>query len=239
MKKELTYFRIEGGYGGNQDWFRDPMMHLGGCAAVTACDICIYLALRLGMRELYPFDLKELSRKDYIRFSRIMKPYLRPRMSGIDRLEIYTEGFGAYLNDAFAGRYAAAGKNPACRGLRRAADRSFFRVSGCAGPVDSAGRSGAALSLEEFPGFRPVEDAMEAVRVQIDSNMPAAFLLLKHQEPSLADYVWHWFLLTGYESDGNGFLVKAVTYGGHQWLDFRRLWDTGFDQKGGMVLVQV
>lgn len=30
MKKELPYFSIGDSFGGNQDWFRDPMMHLGG-----------------------------------------------------------------------------------------------------------------------------------------------------------------------------------------------------------------
>ena len=43
MKKELTYFNIEGEYGGNQNWFYDPMMRLGGCAAIATCDLCIYL----------------------------------------------------------------------------------------------------------------------------------------------------------------------------------------------------
>lgn len=221
MKKELDYFLIEGAYGGNQDWLWDPMMHLGGCAAVTACDICIYLARQFGMRNLYPFDSEALSRKAYIRFSKIMKPYLRPRAGGIDRLELYTEGFGSYLNDAFSGRFAGR----------------FSGVEDCAESVAGTAGSGVSVSFEEFPGFRPAEDAMEAVQLQIDGGMPAAFLLLKHQEPSLSDYVWHWFLLTGYEKDGNEFRVKAVTYGEYQWLDFRRLWDTGYAQKGGMVLV--
>ena len=43
MQKELDYFTIEHSYGGNQDWFWDPMMKIGGCAALTACDSCIYL----------------------------------------------------------------------------------------------------------------------------------------------------------------------------------------------------
>lgn len=42
MQKELDYFTIEHSYGGNQDWFWDPMMKIGGCAAVTACDSSIY-----------------------------------------------------------------------------------------------------------------------------------------------------------------------------------------------------
>ena len=30
MKKELEYFYIENSFGGNQDWFRDYWMHMGG-----------------------------------------------------------------------------------------------------------------------------------------------------------------------------------------------------------------
>ena len=43
MKKELQYFKIEEAWGGSQEWFSDRMMRLGGCAAVTACDSCIFL----------------------------------------------------------------------------------------------------------------------------------------------------------------------------------------------------
>ena len=55
MKKELDYFRIGNSYGGNQDWFLDFMMKIGGCAALTACDSCIYLDLYKGT-ELYPYE---------------------------------------------------------------------------------------------------------------------------------------------------------------------------------------
>lgn len=43
MKKELQYFKIEEAWGGSQEWFSDRMMRLGGCAAVTACDSCIFI----------------------------------------------------------------------------------------------------------------------------------------------------------------------------------------------------
>ena len=45
MKKELQYFKIEEAWGGSQEWFSDRMMRLGGCAAVTACDSCIFFDL--------------------------------------------------------------------------------------------------------------------------------------------------------------------------------------------------
>ena len=31
-------------------------------------------------------------------------------------------------------------------------------------------------------------------------------------------------------------MVKIVTYSGYRWFDFRRLWDTGYDHKGGLIL---
>ena len=99
MKQILDYFMIDGEVGGNQDWFRNVVMHIGGCAAATACDCCIYFAKYKGKKNLYPFDAENLSKEDYIQFSMKMKPYLRPRMSGVNKLWMYTEGFGKYLED--------------------------------------------------------------------------------------------------------------------------------------------
>lgn len=97
MKKELDYFRIGQSYGGNQDWFKDFFMRMGGCAAATACDSCIYFERYKDKKGLYSFD--SLTRKDYIDFSVVMKPYLAPRFSGIDTLELYIDGFSKYLSD--------------------------------------------------------------------------------------------------------------------------------------------
>ena len=99
MRKELPYFDIENSYGGNQKWFSSLWMRMGGCAAETACDSSIYLALYKGKTALYPYDAKHLTRKEYVEFSKLMRPYLKPRFSGIDRLEIYQEGLGKYLRD--------------------------------------------------------------------------------------------------------------------------------------------
>ncbi|MEY8353410.1 hypothetical protein AALB39_08630 [Lachnospiraceae bacterium 54-53] len=99
MKKELPYFNIEDSFGGNQDWFRDPMMHLGGCGAAAACDVCINTALHDNKVHLYPYDIQKLEKEDYIKFSMKMKPYLKPRLHGIDTLEIFMDGFNDYLKD--------------------------------------------------------------------------------------------------------------------------------------------
>ena len=99
MKNELPYFTIENSFGGNQSWFRDPMMHLGGCGAAAACDSCINMALHDNKAHLYPYDIQRLDKKDYIKFSKVMKPYLSPRMHGIDTLDIFIDGFYEYLKD--------------------------------------------------------------------------------------------------------------------------------------------
>ena len=41
-----------------------------------------------------------------------------------------------------------------------------------------------------------------------------------------------------FECDTRSLLVKAVTYSGFRWLDFRRLWNTGSPNKGGLVLFE-
>ncbi len=96
-KKILGYFTINGTPGGNQDWLTEWDMNMGGCAAVTACDTCIFLSMRDEYRNLYPFNPEKLSRADFVRFAAIMKPYLSPRYHGIDFLETYICGFYDYM----------------------------------------------------------------------------------------------------------------------------------------------
>ena len=98
-KKILDYFTIDGTPGGNQDWLPEWDMNMGGCAAVTACDTCIFLSRNPGenFENLYPFDAKNLSRTDFIKFASVMKPFLTPRYHGIDFLETYICGFYDYM----------------------------------------------------------------------------------------------------------------------------------------------
>ncbi len=196
MKKELPYFYIDSAYGGWQEWFPEYMMRVGGCAAVTACDCSVYFMLYKGMNGLYPYDLANLTKKDYIRFAGIMKPYLSPRWSGIDRLEIYVDGFGKFLRD----------------------------------------RNQEKLSLIPWSGENSINKTILQIKNQIDLGWPIPCLTLNHSNPSLSDYVWHWFLLTGYEELENKFTVKVVTYGSWRWLDFTDLWNTGYSRKGGLIL---
>jgi hypothetical protein len=198
MRKELTYFNIDQSYGGNQDWFRDPIMKLGGCAAATACDSCIYLALHSNREHLYPYDYRKLDREAYVKFAMSMKPYLRPRLQGINKLSLYIEGFSQYLANV--------------------------RENG--------------IKLVEFSGEQSLDNAKAVIRQQLDHDRPIPYLLLRHKSWQMKDFVWHWFMVIGYEEQGDDFHVKIATYGNFHWLSLEELWNTGYSEKGGMVLYQ-
>lgn len=201
MKRDLQYFEIEGAFGGNQDWFTNIVMNIGGCAAATACDCCIYLGLRRGLEELYPYDVHRLTSEDYVRFSQRMKPYIRPRIQGVRKLEWFIEGFDAYVRD-----------------------------------VNKASGREIKLRFGAFPGSRSYEEARELVIRQIEKGYPIPCLLLKHRlAEKYKDYIWHWFLLVGYEEAGNDLLVKTATYGESEMISLREFWDTGERERGGLI----
>ena len=196
--KELDYHYIEDSYGGNQEWFFGPSMKLGGCGAETACECSIYFSMYKN-KDLYPFDLNNLSKKDYRKFGTIMKPYLSPRMSGIDKVEIFIDGYNAYL-----------------------ADRGESRIK-----------------MLEFPGTSDVDSAKTIIRNQIDKGLPVPMLMLKHKDKKFKDYEWHWFILNGYKYSEDEFFIKAVTYSNYEWLDLDEFWNTGFSNKGGLVVFEL
>ena len=195
MKKILNYFSVDGAVGGNQEWFKNVVMYIGGCAAATACDCCIYLALRRGMEHLYPYDVHALTKQDYIDFSMKMKPYLRPRVNGVNKLWMFTEGFGNYLKDV--------------------------------------GETG--IEMEELPGTEDIRTAELFIRRQIDSGYPVPYLMLRHRKAYYKDFVWHWFLCYGYEEREDGLWITVATYGEMYTFLLRDLWNTGYEEKGGLI----
>ncbi len=198
MKKELPHFNIGASYGGNQGWFPTFMMRIGGCGAETACDSSMYFALHRGLSKIAPENYRALGRDEYVDFAYVMKPYLSPRMTGIDRLDIFVDGYSQYLRD----------------------------------------RGEDSLSMTEFSGDEPYDSAKSAVIRQIDGGYPIPTLILNHRDKRYEDYVWHWFLINGYD-DTNGFYVKAVTYSGYEWLSLKDLWNTGYSRRGGFVLFNI
>lgn len=143
-----------------------------------------------------PRPRKKMTKAAYLELGMIMKPYLKPRITGIDKLSIYMEGFTNYLCD---------------RGIND-------------------------LILTGWSGNHSYESSAELVKHQIDAGWPLPYLNLKHRAPSFRDLVWHWFLLTGYETFHDEVMVKVTTYGSWRWLSLKELWDTGYKQKGGLIL---
>jgi len=201
-RNELPYFNIGRSYGGNQRWFLDFWMHIGGCGALTMCDLMIYMALHRGRPECVPFDAGRLTRGEYVRFGMRMKPYLRPRETGIKDLETFIGGAEDYL-----------------------------RSNGIEG-----------ITLEGFSGGQDYEAAERVLKQQIGAGMPVPMLVLNHQRKEFSFFEWHWFLLVGYEerqtSDGTVVYAKAATYGKAHWLRFDRLWDTGEEERGGLIVAR-
>lgn len=195
MKKELDFFTVGNDYGFDQDKFTGVVMKIGGCAAVTACDSFIYIKKYKNIESLYPYDASNVTKEDYIAFSNVIKPYLHPRMSGIDSLEIYIGGVNAYLADIGENR----------------------------------------LKLSGFSGNESAESAEKFIISQIDGGYPIPCLVLRHSNPVLKDYVWHWFLITGYEVFGDTAMVKIVSYGEYMWLSLDALWNTGYSRRGGLI----
>ena len=201
IRKTLPHFYIESSLGGQQKWYSrltDFAMNVGGCAAITACDCAICFEKYFGLRGLYPYDLQRLTRDDYLRFGKIMEQYLYPRWSGVDKLDIYLDGFWRFLNDR-----------------------------------------GADIKLEGWSGENDFADTWQVIRKQIDAGYPIPCLVLKHQAEELSDYVWHWFILNGYEVRGDKSFVQVVSYGVGRWFDFVTLWDTGYQRKGGLILFEL
>ena len=64
---ETGYYYIDGDYGWNQEKFTDPIMKGGGCAAVTACDICIFLSRFFGEKN----PVSYLPLKNWLSYMRI------------------------------------------------------------------------------------------------------------------------------------------------------------------------
>ena len=91
--------------------------------------------------------------------------------------------------------------------------------------------------MEPFSGENSVYDGEKIVVGQIEKEIPIPFLLLKHKNKKLNELVWHWFLIVGYEKTEDDLLVKIATYGKYNWISFKNLWDTGYDEKGGMIII--
>ena len=105
MKKELDFFRIDDTYyGGDQNWHTHHMMKLGGCSAVCACEQCIQAAKWFdGLRGFYPYDPRQVSKEDFLRFFETMFQYIHPGIGGLTSIDKFERMFRKYTESAGVG----------------------------------------------------------------------------------------------------------------------------------------
>ena len=97
----------------------------------------------------------------------------------------------------------------------------------------------SGITLKGFSGEESCDAAAEAIRCSLDAGIPVPYLMLKHQDKRFKFFEWHWFLIVGYEYRESSLYIKAATYGKEHWLKLQDLWDTGFEEKGGIVLMEI
>lgn len=219
MKKELDYFYIEGSYGGNQEWFTAPFMKLGGCGAETAIESSIYFT-KYFHKNLLPFPLEELSIAHYKEFGKIMRPYLSPRMSGIDRLDIYIEGYGEYLRD---------------RGEKGIKMEEF--------PGDKSLGEAATVVKKQIDAGLPIPMLMLNHHDRRFKDYDWHWFIVNGYAEDIAAPEPGPWAGAGCEASNSKspegetrLYIKTATYSEWDWLDFKDFWDTGYERKGGLVI---
>ena len=113
-------------------------------------------------------------------------------------------------------------------------------IGGAEDYLRSSGIEG--IRLEGFSGDEPYEAAEQLLKNQIDAGMPVPMLMLNHRNKEFGFCEWHWFLLVGYEdrqvAGAKVCYAKAATYGKAHWLRFDHFWDTGEEERGGLIIVR-
>ena len=121
---------IEGTPGGCQDWFKDFWMNLGGCGALAACDISICLSKNMQYHDCCPYNPLSMTKAQYVDFGMKMKPYIHPRMGGVSKTSLFTDGYGKYLRDCgyqaeFMTCPGESSYADACRFVKESLDRNL------------------------------------------------------------------------------------------------------------------
>lgn len=97
---------------------------------------------------------------------------------------------------------------------------------------------GETVEISCLDGNEDVKKAERFIKNAIDEGYPIAYLLLKHRDEDIDEIEWHWFTVMGYEEKAEDLTVKFVTWGEKYEISLAKLWNTGKQQKGGMVLIK-
>ena len=101
--------------------------------------------------------------------------------------------------------------------------------------VNEAKHTDIYIGMEEFCGDHTWQEAAIFIKEQLDQDIPVPYLLLRHQNEAYKDYIWHWFLLTGYEEKDEKMYIKTATYGESDTFELEDFWNTGCEEKGGLI----
>lgn len=94
--------------------------------------------------------------------------------------------------------------------------------------------------MEGLKGSRSYEEAAEKIRRQINAGLPVPYLMLRHKNvDKYKDFIWHWFLVVGYEDGPQEMYITVATYGQAVRMSLKELWDTGYEEKGGIILYSI
>ena len=70
------------------------------------------------------------------------------------------------------------------------------------------------IDMEKFDGTGTAEEAEKIICEQIDKGLPVPYLMLRHLNvEKYKDFIWHWFLVVGYEKNEQGMWIDVATYG--------------------------
>lgn len=119
-------------------------------------------------------------------------------------------------------------------------DKTDTWIDGYRKYLDACGIKG--INMNSFSGDKSYAEAASVLINQIERGFPVPTLTLRHKDKTFTDYNWHWYIINGYRVDDerdNKMMIKAVTYSEYEWLDFQELWNTGYDNRGGLILINV
>ena len=74
-------------YGGNQEWYKEFFHKKAGCGPTTASTITMYESK------------KKYNKNDFVELMEKMWDYITPGMMGLNKIELYDEGYNKYIKD--------------------------------------------------------------------------------------------------------------------------------------------
>ena len=232
QEKNIDYFQIEGTPGGNQEWCTDFWMYLGGCGALAACDLSICLARNYGLKKCYPGDALNLTRKEYVDFSMKMKPYIHPRVGGVTKLSMFTDGCGQYLKDCGYGAEFETldGDKPyeeAEKFVKKAIERNLPVIYLMLRHRDKEFKD---LNWHWFciTGYKTEKEEVQQRQIKNSCIHTASIQANEMNKNKIKE---------GINLEERVYL-NYHTYGEALSVDFKRLWNTGMYKRGGMVALK-